>query len=1256
MKQITQIGTLTSLVVWLLAAQTAAADSPSIWNGGGNDNNWNNAANWNGNLPVPGLEYDLQFGGSIRLTPFNDFPAASDFRNITFNAGAGAFTLGGYAITLSGDIANESSNPQTLNLGLALTGMRTVTTATGGGNLTLGGDITGAGGGLVKRGAGTLTLSGANTYEGGTTNEAGNFVLTGSLNNSAGALAVTGGKMTISGAINTGTGHWLVSSAGKAVLNVTAGAQIERGTNFLVGNLTNFNGALNISGGSLISTQTWGFNNFSIGQYGYGALTMSGGDVLSVGFMLGSGNSPTGIGIGTISGGTYTFTNNVVVPYYRGTAVLTVSTNGSLIRTTAGNLNVNQHGDGRGELNLVGGTIDTGGGVLGFGTGSGAISGGSGIVNLNAGTLATARFSAVADKGANRVNFNGATLRANLSRNDFIPLTLTSAYVNGPFGTYAGGAVIDTADFAVTAAAPLRAPTGQGVSALAVTDGGSGYIGAPYVKIEDSGTGLGATAIAHMVDDGTGEGTLKVDRIEVTNPGVDYTAETTSYTFLGGAPTIAATPGAVSTAANTSAGLTKLGGGTLTLAGTNSYAGPTIIREGTLTLNPGGNVDVFSAIPAVYTPSNIVFDGGTLSFSRSITLNVRRGIYITENGGTIGGASASASAAPIEGPGVLTKTGAGRLTLYGPNTFEGGVNFNAGKIRVNNYPTALGVGPLTISGNTTLVGWGPLALINNVVVKGDFTLGSETAGETAPLGFLGTINLGDATRVIAVANGTAHTFAGMVSGDADVGIHKAGTGLLSLTAANTYPGSTTVAVGALNVSSAQTGGGAVSVEDGAIFGVVRDASSPTLATASLTIGSIAGATVDFVFPNGASTSPLINASALTVNGSASVRVFGGGFAPGRYPLIKYGGSIQGGGGFASIPLHLPADVAGDIVEDTANGSIDLVITSATPAALTWFGTVSATWDFSTLNWMGSQVATTFGQGDSVTLDDTAAGYTGISLSGELQPTAVAVNNTLTNYSLGGTGSLAGAMTLTKDGDNLLTISATNTYSGGTVVNAGTLRVSNQGGSATGSGAVTVQVAGTLAGNGIVGGPVTVGGGGMLSPGNNAIGRLTVNNTLTLNTGSAVFIELSAAAGTNDVVAAGAVNYGGALEVTNLAGAFVGGESYKLFEAGNYNGNFAATNLPALDDGLTWNWNPATGTLSVSGGTAVTPTNLTFSVNGSALTLAWPESHLGWFAQSNAVSVAAPGEWYDIAGSENGTNLNIIINPALPQVFYRLRQP
>ena len=103
----------------------------------------------------------------------NDETALSGMGGFTFNAGAGAFMISGNAITLAGDITNHGTSLQTINLAMATTVVRTVTTATGGGNVTLGGIISGSGGGLAKSGGGMLTLNGLNTYTGPTTVTAG---------------------------------------------------------------------------------------------------------------------------------------------------------------------------------------------------------------------------------------------------------------------------------------------------------------------------------------------------------------------------------------------------------------------------------------------------------------------------------------------------------------------------------------------------------------------------------------------------------------------------------------------------------------------------------------------------------------------------------------------------------------------------------------------------------------------------------------------------------------------------------------------------------------------------------------------------------------------------------------------------------------------------------------------------------------------------------------------------------------------------
>jgi hypothetical protein len=99
---------------------------------------------------------------------------------------------------------------------------------------------------------------------------------------------------------------------------------------------------------------------------------------------------------------------------------------------------------------------------------------------------------------------------------------------------------------------------------------------------------------------------------------------------------------------------------------------------------------------------------------------------------------------------------------------------------------------------------------------------------------------------------------------------------------------------------------------------------------------------------------------------------------------------------------------------------------------------------------------------------------------------------------GGTGG-----SLTKTGKRKLTLTKANTYTGGTTITKGTLLVKNKTGSATGTGAVQVNV-GSLQGVGKISGAVTVGtgssSGAILLAGNSATspGTLTINNTLTFN--------------------------------------------------------------------------------------------------------------------------------------------------------------
>src|SRR3569623_81054 len=93
------------------------------WTGGGANDNWSTAGNWGGTAMNATGDL-IQFTGSTRLTPVNDF--ATSVIGITFLSGAGAFTLSGNTITLAGDVlVSTTATLETINLGLNLSATRT---------------------------------------------------------------------------------------------------------------------------------------------------------------------------------------------------------------------------------------------------------------------------------------------------------------------------------------------------------------------------------------------------------------------------------------------------------------------------------------------------------------------------------------------------------------------------------------------------------------------------------------------------------------------------------------------------------------------------------------------------------------------------------------------------------------------------------------------------------------------------------------------------------------------------------------------------------------------------------------------------------------------------------------------------------------------------------------------------------------------------------------------------------------------------
>jgi autotransporter-associated beta strand protein/T5SS/PEP-CTERM-associated repeat protein len=106
-----------------------------------------------------------------------------------------------------------------------------------------------------------------------------------------------------------------------------------------------------------------------------------------------------------------------------------------------------------------------------------------------------------------------------------------------------------------------------------------------------------------------------------------------------------------------------------------------------------------------------------------------------------------------------------------------------------------------------------------------------------------------------------------------------------------------------------------------------------------------------------------------------------------------------------------------------------------------------------------------------------------------------------------TSAISGVGSLNKTGAGKLILTGANTYAGPTIVDGGTLLVSNTTGSGTGAGGATVNSTATLGGTGTIAGSINVAAGGTLSPGA-SIGTLATGAVLFQDSTSVLALELN----------------------------------------------------------------------------------------------------------------------------------------------------
>ena len=724
---------------------------------------------------------------------------------------------------------------------------------TGGGNTstTFAGSLVGNGG-LVKTGSGSFTLSGSDMYTGTTAINGGsivqgsNFPLSafGSLtvaSTAARGLDMAGFNTTVNGLFGTGT---VGSSSGSPTLTVGnvggtatfsgviqdavnlvkagSGTQTLSGTDTYVGSTTIAAGTLQLgSSTALPSTTPLTVNGTAVRGLdlaGYNATIGAISGTGAIGSSLGSPALTIGNG-----GGSGTFSG-------------TIQDSLALVKSGSGTQFLSS------TDSYAGGTTITGG-VLQFGTGAASVPStpATGSIVINGGALSTAGPAglntaaawlasgkiaasptgtlALAANENSALNFSGGTLN-NLSLGAIAAATFSGTITPGGNGYLlgGGGGTLTLGSSALNAAANLTV-NGNLVMASTQSYTGNTTLAAGVLQLaaaENAGNG-GPLGIGGGIT--FAGGTLQYSAANA----YDYSGR---FTAAANQPYTVNTNGQNVTwgSALTSSGgsLTKLGNGTLTLGGANSYGGTTLISAGTLalangqalqnsTLNTSGAGALsFGSLTAATFGG--VMNGGNLSLSNTAAAGVA--LSVGGNGAT------TTYSGLLGGNGSFFKTGAGMLTLTANNSYAGGTTINAGTLSVGSVAVA-GTGgvasPLGASSNAAAN-----LTFNNGTLLYTGTGGTTDRNFTVSNGGTGTISVASAAANLTLTGGAAASGAGTLV--------KAGPGTLTLAAANAQTGGFTVSGGTVQVTAAQTYSGPTIIAAGATLYVPTAPAAPVAGT------------------------------------------------------------------------------------------------------------------------------------------------------------------------------------------------------------------------------------------------------------------------------------------------------------------------------------------------------------------------------------------------------------------------------------------
>ncbi|OZI42565.1 hypothetical protein CEK29_12535 [Bordetella genomosp. 5] len=313
---------------------------------------------------------------------------------------------------------------------------------------------------------------------------------------------------------------------------------------------------------------------------------------------------------------------------------------------------------------------------------------------------------------------------------------------------------------------------------------------------------------------------------------------TTSGYTLGGTGTLETKPAGseirvladesatIGTVISGTGGIDKTEGGKLTLTGTNTYAGSTVLSGGTLSVARDSNLGDPAAA--------LRFAGGTLEITGTTFTSIARPIEWTAAGGTVNIADPANTftiGQPLSGTGDLVKSGLGTLRLSGTQAYgntrvtEGtligdaasirGDLVNAGTVVFEQDLPGTFAGSVTNTGTLQKAGAGVLTLTGTSSGNWDLLQGMLVADAGR---FQGNVSIDPVGLLRFEQTGTA-TYAGQISGAGN--FSKTGSGAVTLTGdSSAFAGNTRVEAGRLNVGTSAGGalGGTITVASGGTLG------------------------------------------------------------------------------------------------------------------------------------------------------------------------------------------------------------------------------------------------------------------------------------------------------------------------------------------------------------------------------------------------------------------------------------------------------